>query len=72
MVKISSGTGSKLIGVAAALLLAVLSGGCAKQETVLTAQIDTHAQATDQADIPEVIVTASRESGTGAATTRHQ
>jgi hypothetical protein len=72
MIKINNATGRKLTGMVAAVAFAALVGGCAKQESVITAPTDTHAQAIAQTDIPEVIVTASRDSATTSATTRHE
>jgi PBP1b-binding outer membrane lipoprotein LpoB len=54
-------------GVASALALALLLTGCAKQESGARAdattdvQADSHAQMVAQTDLPEVIVTASRD-----------
>jgi PBP1b-binding outer membrane lipoprotein LpoB len=59
-------------GVASALALALFLNGCAKQESVAPVnatadvQADSHAQMVAQADIPEVIVTASRDSAVAA------
>jgi PBP1b-binding outer membrane lipoprotein LpoB len=72
MFKISNGMGRKFIGMASAVALAVVFSGCAKQESVITAQTDTHAQVIAQADIPEVIVTASRDSATAGVEMRHE
>ena len=64
-----------LAGVASVLALALLLNGCAKQESAADAnatadvQADSHAQMVAQADIPEVIVTASRD---GSPQTRHE
>ena len=61
-------------GVASALALALFLSGCAKQESAVEAnttadvQADSHAQMVAQADLPEVIVTASR----GDTQTRHE
>jgi PBP1b-binding outer membrane lipoprotein LpoB len=71
MIKISNGMGRQFIGMASAMALAVLFTGCAKQEGVVAAQTDTHAQVIAQADIPEVIVTASRDAADGT-NTRHE
>ena len=70
--KISNGMGLKLTGVASALALALFFTGCAKQESVVTAQAETHAQTVAQADLPEVIVTASRDTAVGGAEVRHE
>lgn len=70
--KISNGMGLKLTGVASALALALVLNGCAKQESVVTAQAETHAQTVAQADLPEVIVTASRDTTAGGAEVRHE
>jgi hypothetical protein len=59
-------------GVAAAVALAALGAGCAKQESVITAQADTPTQAAARNDIPEVIVTASRDHATSGGTMRHE
>jgi PBP1b-binding outer membrane lipoprotein LpoB len=57
-----NGMGSVFAAVAGALALALFLSACAKQENAPTAQADTQAQvAAAQADIPEVIVSASRE-----------
>jgi PBP1b-binding outer membrane lipoprotein LpoB len=72
MFKISNGMGHKFIGMAGAVALAVLFSGCAKHEGVVASQTDTHAQVVAQADIPEVIVTASRESAADRAEIRHE
>jgi hypothetical protein len=54
-------------GVAGALALTLLFIGCTKQESVApvdataSVQADSHAQLVAQADLPEVIVTASRD-----------
>ena len=72
MIKISNGMGRKFIGMASAVALAVLFSGCAKQEGALTAQADTRAEVVAQADIPEVIVTASRDSATAGTKMRHE
>ena len=72
MIKIGSGMGRKIIGAASAMALAVVFSGCAKQESVVTAQADTYAEAIAQADLPEVIVTASRDSATNGAEIRHE
>lgn len=72
MIKISNGMGRKLMGMASAVALAVVFSGCAKQEDVVASQADTHAQIVAQADIPEVIVTASRDSVTNDAEIRHE
>jgi len=61
-------------GVASALALALFLNGCAKQESVAPVdatadvQADSHAQLVAQADLPEVIVTASR----GDTQSRHE
>ncbi len=60
-----------LPGVAAAVALAALAAGCAKQESVTTAQADTRTEAVARNDIPEVIVTASRDRETSGAM-RHE
>jgi len=70
MIKITSGPGRTLTGMVGAIALAALFSGCAKQESVITAQADTRTQTIAQSDIPEVIVTASRDSAIGA--TRHE
>jgi PBP1b-binding outer membrane lipoprotein LpoB len=72
MIEISNGMGRKLMGMASAMALAVVFSGCAKQEDVAVSQADTHAQVVAQADIPEVIVTASRNSATNDAAIRHE
>jgi PBP1b-binding outer membrane lipoprotein LpoB len=72
MIKMRNGMGRKFIGMASAVALAVLFSGCAKQESGIASQTDTHAQVVAQADIPEVIVTASRDSATAGAEIRHQ
>jgi len=64
--KISNGMGRRFagaagVGIAAALTLALFFTGCAKQESTVTAQAESHAQTVAQADLPEVIVTASRD-----------
>ncbi len=66
MIKIN-GMVRNVASVASALALAVLLSGCAKQESVAQVnaspdvQAETHAQMVAQADLPEVIVTASRD-----------
>jgi hypothetical protein len=72
MIKISNGLGPKFIGMASAMALAVLLTGCAKQEPAVAAQTDTHAEVIAQADIPEVIVTASRDSATAGTKARYE
>jgi PBP1b-binding outer membrane lipoprotein LpoB len=72
MIEFGNGMGRKIIGAASAVALAVVFSGCAKQESVVTAQADTHAEAIAQADLPEVIVTASRDSATSDAKVRHE
>jgi PBP1b-binding outer membrane lipoprotein LpoB len=53
--------------VASALALAVLLSGCAKQESAapvtasISTQVETQAPTDAQADLPEVVVTASRD-----------
>jgi PBP1b-binding outer membrane lipoprotein LpoB len=64
--------GRKFIGMASAVALAVLFSGCAKQEGVVASHGGSEAQVVAQADIPEVIVTASRESAGNGAEIRHQ
>jgi hypothetical protein len=70
MIEITSGMGRKFTGLVGAVALAAILVGCAKQEPVMTAQTDT--QAVAQSDIPEVIVTASRDSAAGSVTARHE
>jgi PBP1b-binding outer membrane lipoprotein LpoB len=72
MFKISSGMGRKFIGMASAVAAAVLFSGCAKQESATVAQADTHSEMIAQADIPEVIVTASRDSAAVGTKSRHE
>jgi hypothetical protein len=61
MSKINSGTGRVFAGVAGALALAAIFSGCVKQEEIATAPAaEANTQVVAQADIPEVIVTASR------------
>jgi hypothetical protein len=55
-----------------AVALAAVLFGCAKQEPVMTAQTDTPTQSVAQTDLPEVIVTASRDFATDSGTARHQ
>ena len=55
-----NGMGLIFAGVASALTLGLILG-CAKQESAPTVQADAQAQVVAQADIPEVIVTASRD-----------
>ena len=70
-----NGMARNVAGVASALALALFLNGCAKQESVAPVnattdvQADSHAQMVAQADIPEVIVTASRGS---SPQTRHE
>jgi PBP1b-binding outer membrane lipoprotein LpoB len=67
MIKIN-GMVRNVASLASGLALAVLLSGCAKQESVAPVsastdvQAETHAQMVAQADLPEVIVTASRDS----------
>jgi PBP1b-binding outer membrane lipoprotein LpoB len=62
MIKLSNGKGGFAGAVTSALMLAVFLSGCAKQDSVTTtAQADTRAEVAAQADLPEVIVTATRE-----------
>jgi PBP1b-binding outer membrane lipoprotein LpoB len=72
MIRINSGMGRKFIGMASAVALAVVFSGCAKQEGVVASEADAHAQVVAQADLPEVIVTASRNSVTNDAEIRHE
>lgn len=55
-----NGMGLVFAGVASALTLGLILG-CAKQSNAPTPHADTQAQVVAQTDIPEVIVTASRE-----------
>jgi PBP1b-binding outer membrane lipoprotein LpoB len=62
MIKISNGTGGFVGAVTSALMLAMFLSGCAKQDRVATAsEVAAQAEMDAQADLPEVIVTASRE-----------
>ena len=54
-----NGMGLVFAGVASALTLGLILG-CARQENAPTAHAESPAQVVAQADIPEVIVTASR------------
>jgi PBP1b-binding outer membrane lipoprotein LpoB len=72
MFKISKEMGRRWAGMASAVALAALLAGCARQEGAVTAQTSTQPEVFAQADIPEVIVTASRDSATSGARNRHE
>ena len=66
MIKLN-GMVRNVASVASALALAVLLSGCAKQDSTASVnapadvQAETQAQTVAQADIPEVVVTATRD-----------